>query len=291
MIRTGILGASETACRYAHTIKESGNLELTGCFSPDYHKSKEFASQFGLVAYPSVEALFNYADALIVTDFCADFLSITEKALKNFKHILIANPFLARFEEVQFLRKLSEESGVSMQIAGGFKFQTILSDYKIQNCYFADLKHSIKVDCNNSGARYIELLIHDISLLLIVLKGMPKKLNLSFWDESGKNPDFMSARIDLDNGCAANILLNQMASENSFSLNLYSNNGISKYDTQYLTKYDSIEWVINELDHFYTCIDSDYLTSTHNDIIFQALELAHTIKSKTFRHNAINIQN
>lgn len=291
MIRTGILGTSETAYNYANTIKESGNFELTGCFTPDYNDSKEFAAQFGLIAYPSVEALFNYTDALVVTDFCPDFLPITEKALKNFKHILITNPFLIGFEELQHLRKLSNESGVTMQIGGGFKFQAILSDYNIQNCYFADLKHSIKPENINSGARYMELLLHDISLLLIILKGIPKKLNLSFWDESGNNPDFMSARIDLDNGCAANLLLNQKGNENSFNLSLYSNNGISKYDNNYLLKSNSVESIINELDHFYSCIESDYSTSTHNDIIFKAMELAYTIKTKTFRCDAINIQN
>lgn len=293
MIKTGIIGTSETACNYATIIRDSGDLELTGCFSPDYSRNKDFASLFNLVAYPSLEALFNYADALIITDFAPGFIPFTEKALKNFKHILITNPFLAGFEEIQYLRKISEESGVTMQIAGGFKFHSILKDCKDKISYFADLKHSFNSSKDKNGARYMDFLLQDISLLLTILKGMHKKVSVSSWDLNGRNPDFMSARIDLDNGFAANILINQMENKKSFTLDLFNNDGVCSYNdcNSDLTTSSELESISIELGHFIQSITNHCSPSNHNDIMFQSLELVHTIKAKTIRPTTANIQN
>lgn len=291
MIKTGILGTSETANLFAGALKESENFELTGCFSPDYTKSKLFASEHNLVAYPSAEAMFNYADALIITDFSPDFLINTEKSLKAFKHILITNPFLAGIEEIQHLRKLSEESGVLMQIAGGFKFKSILpTDCK--SYYFADLKHTFSPNNNiYLSQKLLESLLYDISLLLILLKGVPKKVNNNAWDINGKSTDLLSARIELDNGNVANILLNQLTEKNSFILNLYGNEGLTTFESEFSGKEmgecDKCS-VKHELAHFGKSIKNHNLDSVHNDIMFQALELAHNIKSKTSRNLAVN---
>ncbi|NJK94566.1 MAG: Gfo/Idh/MocA family oxidoreductase [Bacteroidales bacterium] len=153
MIKTGILGTSETANFYATILKNSDSFELTGCFSPDYDKAKTFAANFGQIAYPTAEALFKYADVLIITDFSPDFLNITTKALKNFKHVLVTNPFLAGLDEIQYLRKLSEESRVIFQIAGGFNYNPYISGFINKTGYLAELKHSCNCEpglCNNT---------------------------------------------------------------------------------------------------------------------------------------------
>jgi len=294
MIKTGILGTSETAQQFAEILKKSDKYELTGCCSPDYSKTKAFAAQFELVAYPTVEALFKYTDALIITDFSPDFISSSEKSLKNFKHILITNPFLAGIEEIGYLRKLSEESRVIFQIAGNFHYQSLLASQSIDASFFADLRHTFKEGSNIcTGFKFMEFLLYDISLLLFLLKGAPKKISTAAWDMKGNNPDLMSARLELDNGHTANILLSQVEDVNSFSLSAYHKNGVSKYyldtnihDAGTLTK-NAIE---AELKHFDASIEAPNLAQYQNETVFQALELVHSIKEKAVRFFTSNIQ-
>ncbi len=290
MIKTGILGTTETACNYAGIIKQSPNFELTGCFSPDYNKTKSFASDFNLLAYPSAEALFNYADALIITEFSPDFLTITEKALKNFKHVLITNPFLAGLEEINYLRKLSEESGVLMQISGGFKFQPIASEVENKGCFFADLKHSFDRKNNVwSGFKYMQILLNDISLLLTLLKGIPKKISSNSWELCDFNPEVLTVRIELDNGCVANLLVSTIESSNNFELNVYGTEGILKFGKMHSDIFERNSDIVFELNHFSKNIENSYFTTQHHDIMFQALNLVHGIKVKSSRYFSINI--
>lgn len=293
MIKTGILGTSETATLFAANIKELGKFELTGCFSPDYNKSKAFGATFGLIAYPSIDALFKYTDALIITDFSPDFLCITEKSLKNFKHVLISNPFLAGLEEILHLRKLSEESRVMMQIVGGFRYHQLSLKLENKSCYFSDLRHSFVKGMNIcTGSKFMEFLLHDVSLTLSLLKGVSKKAITSAWDKCGNNPDLVSTRLDLDNGCTANILLSQVEDENKFALTLYSSEGVSKFEFDpFGQDMDAMKShsIIYELEHFASSIQSRS-TASHNDIMFQSLELVHNIKTKAIRQFSSNIQ-
>ncbi|HEX3006418.1 MAG TPA: Gfo/Idh/MocA family oxidoreductase [Bacteroidales bacterium] len=274
-------------------LKGSEDFELTGCFSPDYNKSKIYASQHNLVAYPSIDALFNYADALVITDFAPDFLSNTEKAIKSFKHVLITNPFLAGLEEIFYLRKLSEESGVLMQIAGGFKLKNLFPDAGNSNWFFSELKHSF--GCNDSivgNVKFMEYLLADISLLLILLKGIPKKVSINSWDSNGRSVDLLSSRIELDNGGVANILLGGLENCNSFCLNIYGALGVQRYEMENpFAVEDSLilESFKCEFAHFEKSIRNKYQSSLHNDMMFQALELAHKIRNKTVQNLTINI--
>ncbi len=295
MIKTGILGTSETTNFYAHILSKLEGVELTGCYSPDYNKTKTFAAQFNLVSYPSVEALFNYTEALVITDFSPDFLSTTEKAIKNFKHILITNPFLAGLDEIQHLRKLSEESGVLMQIAGGFRFYEILNQFEGRNCFLADLKHAFG-SCNNMwcGAKFMEHLLNDISLQLLILKGIPKRININSWEVNGNERGVVSVRMELDNGAVGNLLVNQFEEQNVLQANMFTIEGESVFQVD-LTKsmsganYDDI--IVHELHHFGQSIKNSYSSTVHNDIMFQALELAHRIKSKSIQNFAVNFPN
>ncbi len=293
MIKTGILGTSETANFYAHILSQIEGFELTGCFSPDYSKTKTFAAQFNLVSYPSVEALFNYTEALIITDFSPDFLSTTERAIKSFKHILITNPFLAGLDEIQHLRKLSEESGVLMQIAGGFRFFEILNRFSDSNCFLADLKHSFG-SCDHvwCGARFMEYLLNDISLQLILLKGIPKKISINSWEVKDNERGVVSVRMELDNGAVASLLVNQLEEKNLVQANVFSTKGESVFQVD-LTKSDADfkEIISHELRHLRQSIKNSFSSTVHNDIMFQALELAHRIKSKSVQNFAVNFPN
>lgn len=294
MIKIGILGTTETAKAFATKIKSCEKFELTGCFSPDYDQAKNFASLFDLVAYPSADALFNYTDALIITEFAPDFLSTTSKALKNFKHVLITNPFLAALEEIQQLRKLSEESRVIFQIMGAYSYPSLFSDNLNKSAYLADMRRNICPDAGYSGHKYMEILMQDIYLLLFLLKGCAKRIYTNSWDSQGLNPDIISARIELDNGNIANYLVNRTAKDNSLTLGLFSPEGSfnivndSKLFDNDTNKLISIE---QELLHFYERIQNPYALTCQSDIIIQALELSHTVKNKSTRLLTIDAQN
>ncbi|NJO69102.1 MAG: hypothetical protein HC830_07295 [Bacteroidetes bacterium] len=209
--------------------------------------------------------------------------------------MLVTNPFLAGLDEIQYLRKLSEESRVIFQIAGGFNYNPYISGFINKTGYLAELKHSCNCEpglCNNT--RYLEVLLQDSAVLLSLMRGTAKRISINSWDCKGLNPDLLSARIELDNGNIANLLITQGEKENKLNLELYSNDGISRtsialtQDNQGKMLEDSISL---ELAHFYTRIHNPFSNSNQHDMMFQALEIAHTIRAKVIRHYAVNAQN
>lgn len=294
MIKTGILGTSTTAGYYAETLRHSNSFELTGCYSPDYEKSKQFGAHFNLVAYPSMEALYKYADALIVTDFAPDFLGAAEKSLKNFKHILIANPFLAALNEIQYLKKLSEESNVVMQIAGGQQHRMLgLNEEDDQACYFAEIHRDIP-DLQNKGFQCLtEALLTDVSILLKILKGTPKRVISNAWNSCNLNPNLISIRIELDTCFAASLLLNGTAEKSDFRMSIYGTNEVTRVSAPFTHEQDkefSLRSASFEMEQFETGINAMDRNLNSNTPVFQALEIVHSVKDKILRNITSDIQ-
>jgi hypothetical protein len=290
MIKTGILGTSTTADLYARILKNSDIFTLSGYYAPDPAHSGTFAFRKDLPSFPSAGSLFNSCEALIITDFAPHFLKHAEEAIKSFKHILITNPFLAGLEEIDHLRKLSEESGVFMQIAGGFRFQNLLPE--TENCLVADLKHSFGPGMNVwSTASVMEYILCHTAYLLSLLKGIPKKHSIHAWETHGVKSNLISCRIDLDNGSIANILLGDLGKSDHYILQLFQVEGVKSFESEHLSaELNKAEEaaVERELIHFEKSIHNRYLSSFHNDVMFQALELSHRIKEKAVRYSSVS---
>jgi len=61
-------------------------------------------------------------DTAIIADDSPETMQLAEMSLKALKHVFIARPDRLTIEQIKYLQRLAEESGVVIQLGAGYMF-------------------------------------------------------------------------------------------------------------------------------------------------------------------------
>ena len=207
MTRIGIIGTGEIAHLHVVGLLTNNSYEIAGCFSPENRQSMIFARQYRLISYSSPEALLKYADAVDITDYLPETMELAELSLKAMKHVFIAQPDWLNMEQLQYLKKLAEESGVILQIGTGYRFCPVhdMLSGAIQTAKIVDIKHQLPDNSNFFPRLNIEL-SYDFDFVTSILKASICKLDVKSWTKSENSPDVLQCRLECENGSVINLM-------------------------------------------------------------------------------------
>ena len=207
MIKIGIIGTGNVAHLHIMGLLTNNDYEIAGCYSPENRQSMVFARQYRLISYSSPEALLKYADAVDITDNFPETMELAELSLKAMKHVFIAQPNWLNMDQIQYLKKLAEESGVILQIGAGYRYcpvHDMLSE-SMQTAKVIDIKHQLVNDNNLYTRLYLEL-SYDFDFVTSILKASICKLDVKSWTKYEDSPDVLQCKLECDNGSVVNMM-------------------------------------------------------------------------------------
>ncbi|MDR1172264.1 MAG: Gfo/Idh/MocA family oxidoreductase [Bacteroidales bacterium] len=212
MTRIGIIGTGDVAHVHIAELLTGSNYEIVGCYSPENRQSMIIARQYRLISYSSPEALFKYADAVDITDNLPETMALAELSLKAMKHVFIAQPDRLSLEQMQYLKKLAEESGVVLQLGTGYRYcpaYEMLAE-SMQAANVVVIWHQL-VNRSDLFTRLNVELSYDFDFVTGILKAGISKLDVKIWTKSENSPDVLHCRLECDNGCAVNLMVYTVA--------------------------------------------------------------------------------
>jgi hypothetical protein len=207
MTRIGIIGTGDVAHIHIAGLLTCSNCEIAGCYAPENRPSMIIARQYRLISYSSPEALFKYADAVDITDNLPETMALAELSLKAMKHVFIAQTDQLSMEQMQYLKKLAEESGVVLQLGTGYRYCPAyeMLAKSMQTAKVIDIRHQL-VSHSDLFARLNVELSYDFDFVTGILKASISKLEVKTWTKSENSPDVLHCRLECDNGCAVNLM-------------------------------------------------------------------------------------
>jgi hypothetical protein len=232
MIKIGIIGSNKSLLQVTDLIKAFGDIELTGCYDEDYNKAKEFSLPQNIIPYPTLESFFRYVDAVVLThDLTSDILPIAT-CLKNFKHVFLLGAQYLKYPDFIYLEKIAAESNVILFPefeSHSANFQEALSDY-INDVQFIEVTHTFPVTEEYClSGRFSSSLICNLVLLTDLIRANVKRINANAWDFTESGAGMLNARIDFDNGSAANITLTNSIHPKQLQIEIYGKSEIVKF--------------------------------------------------------------
>jgi len=189
-------------------LLKSSHYEIVGCYSPENSQSMVLARKYRLISYSSAESLFKNADTIDITDNYPETMALAELSLKALKHVFIAQPDRLDMEQMQYLKKLAEESGVVLQLGTGYKYCPVYNKLPemVQPAMVVDIRHQM---ASNSDL-YAQLnmkLTYNLDFVTGILNASINKLDVKTWTKSENSPDVLHCRLECDNGCTVNMLI------------------------------------------------------------------------------------
>lgn len=218
MLKVGVLGAGHLGKIHIRLLLElSDKFEFVGFYDPDFENAQKVAEQFNIHYFHTPEELIAQVDCLDIVTPTVSHYDMALKGLRSFKHLFIEKPITKTVEEANTLLKMATEAGVKIQVGHVERFNPAFSNIKnkIERPMFIETHRLAQFNPRGTDVPVVlDLMIHDIDIVLSVVKSKVKGVHASGVAVVSDTPDITNARIEFENGCVANLTASRISMKN-----------------------------------------------------------------------------
>lgn len=224
MLRIGVFGVGHLGKFHLNNWKDIPDVDIVGFFDPNETMALEVADKYQLPRFLDADLLIDACDAIDVVAPTTYHFEICEKAIKKGKHIFVEKPLANTMEEARQLVKLAEESGIKFQVGHVERFNPAflaVKDLEL-NPMFIEVHRLAQFNPRGTEVSVIlDLMIHDIDIILSIVKSDVKNISASGVGVMTDTPDIANVRIEFDNGCVANLTSSRISMKKMRKIRLF----------------------------------------------------------------------
>jgi predicted dehydrogenase len=217
MLKVGVLGAGHLGKIHLRLLKQSDKYELVGFYDPSKENAKNVVKEFGYTAFETIEALIDAVDVVDIVTPTLSHFDCAKKSIEKGRHIFIEKPITKTVSEAEALKKLAKENNIKGQVGHVERFNpafTAVKD-KIESPMFIECHRLAEFNPRGTDVPVVlDLMIHDIDIILSVVKSKVKEVHASGVSVISDTPDIANARIEFENGCVANLTASRISMKN-----------------------------------------------------------------------------
>lgn len=217
ILKVGVLGAGHLGKIHLKLLNQSNKYELVGFYDPIKENALAVEKEFGYKAFDTIEALINAVDVVDIVTPTLSHFDCAQQAIESGKHIFIEKPITKTVAEAETLIQLSEKHQVKGQVGHVERFNPAFTAVKdsIQKPMFIETHRLAEFNPRGTDVPVVlDLMIHDIDVILSVVKSKVKNINSSGVSVISETPDIANARIEFENGCVANLTASRISLKN-----------------------------------------------------------------------------
>ena len=217
MIKVGVLGAGHLGKIHLKLLEQSKKYELIGFFDPDIANGQKVAKEFSYNYFDQLDALIDEVDMVDIVTPTLSHYNCAIKAITKGKHIFIEKPITNTLEEAEHIRLLISKNNLRGQVGHVERFNPAFKAIKleIKNPMFIETHRLAEFNPRGTDVPVVlDLMIHDIDIILSVVKSPVNSVQASGVSVVSATPDIANARIEFENGCVANLTASRISLKN-----------------------------------------------------------------------------
>jgi len=217
MLKAGVLGAGHLGKIHLRLLNQSDKYELVGFYDADETNAKNVEAEFGYKYFNSIDALIEAVDMVDIVTPTLSHYDCALKAIAKGKHVFIEKPITNTVEEAENIRELLAKHNLRGQVGHVERFNPAFIGVKdqIENPMFIETHRLAEFNPRGTDVPVVlDLMIHDIDIILSVVKSKVKHVSASGVSVISETPDIANARIEFENGCVANLTASRISLKN-----------------------------------------------------------------------------
>lgn len=233
MLKIGVLGAGHLGKIHIRLLKEIENYELVGFYDPNVEVASQLATEYGLKHFSNIQELIDEVDVVDIVTPTLSHYDCAVAALNSGKHIFIEKPVTNTLDEARNLMALAQKTGLQVQVGHVERFNPAYLAVKdlCNNPMFIETHRLAQFNPRGTDVSVIlDLMIHDIDIILSLVKSPVKNISASGVAVASKNPDITNARIEFENGCVANLTASRISMKNMRKTRLFQKDAYISID-------------------------------------------------------------
>lgn len=323
MLKIGVFGVGHLGKFHLNNWQEIKDVALVGFYDPNNENAEAVIEKYKLRRFTDPVELLQHCDAADIVAPTNYHFEMCQLAIRNGKHVFVEKPLADTMDEARELVKLVKESNVKMQVGHVERFNpAYLATKNLRlDPMFIEVHRLAQFNPRGTEVSVIlDLMIHDIDIILNMVKSEVKHISASGVAVMTDTPDIANVRIEFNNGCVANLTSSRISMKKMRKMRVFQKDAyvgidfLNKKTEVIRLKSDADENVFEfdidtpkgkktiavanpqipevnaiklELEHFRDAILNNTPTIVSEVDGFRAMEVAHQIIHK-IRHNTIN---
>ncbi len=321
MLKVGIFGVGHLGKFHLKNWREINDVEIVGFYDPSNENALLIAEDYQLKRFTNINKLLAACDAVDIVAPTTFHYELCKAAILKSKHVFVEKPMANTMDEAKELLKLAKEANIKFQVGHVERFNPAFLVLDIEELapMFIEVHRLSQFNPRGTDVSVIlDLMIHDIDIILKLVKSNVKSLSANGVSVMSDTPDIANVRIEFDNGCVANLTSSRIsvkkmrkmrlfqknayisidflekkteitrlktpADKNAFIFDIDTNNG-KKTIAYYTPKIDDRNAIKMELESFREAIVNNIGTVVSEVDGFRAMEVAHLILEKIDKNN------
>lgn len=224
MLKVGIFGAGHLGKFHINNWLQIEGAELVGFYDPSDTTAAHIHEQYDLSGFNEAGRLMDACDIVDIAAPTTAHYELCRMAILKTKHVFVEKPLANTMEEAKDLIKLAKEANIKFQVGHVERFNPafLAARDHIHNPMFIEVHRLAQFNPRGTDVSVIlDLMIHDIDIILSLLKSNVKNISASGVRVLSDTPDIANVRIEFDNGSVANLTSSRISMKKMRKMRLF----------------------------------------------------------------------
>jgi predicted dehydrogenase len=232
-LRIGVIGVGHLGSLHTKMYTQISSALLVGVYDVNTSLAEKVAAEYKVKAFANLDELLAVVDAVSVATSTQSHYNVAMQVIKRGVHLLVEKPIAATIEEARALVERAEAKGLKFQVGHIERFNPAvlaLEPYNLAPLFIESHRLAQFNPRGSDVAVVLDLMIHDIDLILSLVKSKVTQIDANGVAVISGTPDIANARIQFENGCVANVTASRISQNKMRKMRLFQNDAYISID-------------------------------------------------------------
>ena len=232
-LRVGVIGVGHLGALHTKMYAQIPTAHLVGVFDVDSTHAENIAAEFGIQAFAQFDDLLAHVEAVSIATVTQSHYDVAMQVIKRGVHLLIEKPITTTIEQARALTERAETNGLKLQIGHIERFNPAilaLEPYDLKPLFIESHRMAQFNPRGSDVAVVLDLMIHDIDLILSLVKSNVTRIDANGVAVISDTPDIANARLQFENGCVANVTASRISQNKMRKMRLFQHDAYISID-------------------------------------------------------------
>lgn len=232
-LKIGVIGTGHLGKLHVKMFKQITECEVIGIYDNNKQVAAEVGKEFLVKPFENLDQFLDEINAASIAVTTTAHYEIAKKCFEKGIHVFVEKPITASISEAEELVRLASEKKLNLQVGHIERFNpAIISLEKfILEPMFIQTDRLAQFNPRGTDvAVVLDLMIHDIDIILSLIKSDVKKIDASGVAVVSDNLDIANARIEFENGAVANVTASRISQKKMRKMRVFQKDAYISLD-------------------------------------------------------------
>ena len=232
-LNVGVIGVGHLGSLHTKMYAQISSVNLVGVYDVDSQRAVKLAAEFGIKVFPTLDELLSQVEAVSIATSTQSHYDVAMQVINRGAHLLIEKPITATIEQAKALTERAEAKGLKLQVGHIERFNPAilaLEPYNITPLFIESHRLAQFNPRGSDVAVVLDLMIHDIDLILSLVKSKVMRIDANGIAVISDTPDIANARLQFENGCVANVTASRISQNKMRKMRLFQRDAYISID-------------------------------------------------------------